>query len=118
MYRWPDTTRNTAIVLTSLGDALRFGHVVRLAGGNVPEILNATIRPGHDDALDHVTRADSEGHRQFRLRQVARPAAHHARLRDAAVHHAHRRADRIAVGRRPDQAQAKAPVRRLPIIPE
>ncbi len=55
--------------------------IVGAAGSEVLELLGPPARPGDDHAIDAIAAADAERHRQLRLRQVARSALDHPRLR-------------------------------------
>src|SRR5947209_14883615 len=88
-----------AILVTTnrvLENALRL-HAIVAACLEIFEFLESAIRPMEHGPVDGVAPPQSEGHRQFRLRQVARSAAHHAGAGLAAVVDSDHRPNRVAI---------------------
>src|SRR5690606_25782968 len=77
--------------------ALPFDAAVGAAGGYLLVFLGPAAGPRDDHPCDHVARSDAECHGQFRLRQVAAAALHHAGLRRPVVLDPHDGANRVAV---------------------
>ncbi len=79
---------------------LPFGALVAAARGKILVFFRSPARPIDHYAFNAVTFLQPEGHRKFRLRQVAGAALHDSRLRDAAGKNAHHRADPVTIGLR------------------
>ena len=82
----PHVLRYKKLLITSSvgapgGETLPLDAIVGCARKQILELLDSTARPRDEDAVDAIARADAEGHGQLRLRQIARPAPDHARLR-------------------------------------
>src|SRR6266478_3839108 len=87
-----------------------FKALVRSVGVQILEFFLGAAGPFHLHALDLRSLAQPESQRRFRLRKIARPALHHARLRLPIVKNAHQRADSVAVRFRTDQMKANAAI--------
>src|SRR5262249_57613931 len=95
------TTTNTAKELEAVErvKALGFQAFVSAARCKVRELFRPAVGPSDDRAVDPVASAHAEGHRQLRLRQIARPALDEPRLRRAGGLDGDQRADRVAIRR-------------------
>src|SRR5687767_9870664 len=92
------------------GDAFALHALVGAARGDILEFLRASVGPRDRDAIDPVTPSDAERQRQLRLRQIARPALHDARLRRAAVKHTDRRSNCVTIRRAAHETEPDAAV--------
>ena len=85
--------------ITILRDnSFSFSAVVGAARGKILEFFRLAAGPIDHDAIDAVALFHAESDRQFRLRQIARAAFHHARLTQCRRKDADCCADRVAIG--------------------
>src|SRR5260370_42214462 len=81
------------------------------------ELLESSIRPVDHDPINGIAFAESKRHRQFRLRQVARPTPHHARAGLATVVDSDHRPDSIPIRLRPNQPEPNAMIAGDAVVP-
>ena len=76
---------------------LCFYTVIHLSSSQISIFLGAAAGPVDHYTIDFFPRAETESHRQFRLRKIAGAAADDPRLRLPVEENADGRADRIAI---------------------
>src|SRR5437660_263341 len=97
-------------------DALFFHAFVGSSGGQILVLFRSSTRPLNDHPVNAVTLLEPEGKRKFGLRQIARTALDHSRLRQAVREGAHSCADSVTVRFRAHQPKTNAAIARQLIV--